>query len=296
MHAIAPNSLALEASAAPPGDSGGEQPPADASSRAIVFFDALAFDPTDLVVNDACPALAEHLRIDPSTPCTILGDGDSRSAAATAFFAVAFARSDPAALMSLRLRGLDLTTMAAHLQRVRPWTTAADAEPVWLANKRAVLVSDLYAYVRTVCRGVLVDLGAAERAGIVFRGGSPPYEWVMVASTAFSVAPEEAEIDKGEELRLFRRLATELRTWLRHALPPPHELVLSRSGIAPFLQSRLVLRNYQSCATPTTSHVRYAVAVFGKELGLEWFASRERNGFSGPRPQKPVSSNASMMT
>ena len=69
---------------------------------------------------------------------------------------VAFARSDPAALMSLRLRGLDLTTMAAHLQRVRPWTTAADAEPVWLANKRAVLVSDLYAYVRTVCRGVLV--------------------------------------------------------------------------------------------------------------------------------------------
>ena len=90
MHAIAPNSLALEASAAPPGDSGGEQPPADASSRAIVFFDALAFDPTDLVVNDACPALAEHLRIDPSTPCTILGDGDSRSAAATrlAFFAV----------------------------------------------------------------------------------------------------------------------------------------------------------------------------------------------------------------
>ena len=77
---------------------------------------------------------------------------------------------------------------------------------------------------------------------------------------------------------------------------PAHELVLSRSGIAPFLQSRLVLRNYQSCATPTTSHVRYAVAVFGKELGLEWFASRERNGFSGPRPQKPVSSNASMMT
>ncbi|KAH8057838.1 hypothetical protein JL722_6378 [Aureococcus anophagefferens] len=298
------------------GDSGGEQPPADASSRAIVFFDALAFDPTDLVVNDACPALAEHLRIDPSTPCTILGDGDSRSAAATrlAFFAVeldgragsvfhvaddatpgdaaaapdifaetaqrlaarsnvargpgaravgrrpdaasrryarvtasswpalrpraasaefdvAFARSDPAALMSLRLRGLDLTTMAAHLQRVRPWTTAADAEPVWLANKRAVLVSDLYAYVRTVCRGVLVDLGAAERAGIVFRGGSPPYEWVMVASTAFSVAPEEAEIDKGEELRLFRRLATELRTWLRHALPPPHELVLSRGEL-----------------------------------------------------------------
>ncbi|KAH8074665.1 alpha-methylacyl-CoA racemase [Aureococcus anophagefferens] len=102
----------------------------------------------------------------------------------------------------------------------------------------------------------------------------------MVASTAFSVAPEEAEIDKGEELRLFRRLATELRTWLRHALPPPHELVLSRSGIAPFLQSRLVLRNYQSCATPTTSHVRYAVAVFGKALGLEWFASRERNGAS----------------
>jgi hypothetical protein len=219
-----------------------------------------------------------------------------RPRAASAEFDVCFARSDPAALMSLRLRGLDLTTMAAHLQRVRPWTTAADAEPVWLANKRAVLVSDLYAYVRTVCRGVLVDLGAAERAGIVFRGGSPPYEWVMVASTAFSVAPEEAEIDKGEELRLFRRLATELRTWLRHALPPPHELVLSRSGIAPFLQSRLVLRNYQSCATPTTSHVRYAVAVFGKELGLEWFASRERNGFASPRPQKPVSSNASMMT
>ncbi|KAH8044957.1 alpha-methylacyl-CoA racemase [Aureococcus anophagefferens] len=300
---------ATDASAAPPGDSGGEQPPADASSRAIVFFDALAFDPTDLVVNDACPALAEHLRIDPSTPCTILGDGDSRSAAATrlAFFAVELdgrgLRLPRRRRRHARRRGGGPDIFAETAQRLaarsnvargpapavgrRPtprvaargvWTTAADAEPAWLANKRAVLVSDLYAYVRTVCRGVLVDLGAAERAGIVFAAGRRPVGHGRV--TAFSVAPEEAEIDKGEELRLFRRLATELRTWLRHALPPPHELVLSRSGIAPFLQSRLVLRNYQSCATPTTSHVRYAVAVFGKALGLEWFASRERNGAS----------------
>ncbi|KAH8064011.1 alpha-methylacyl-CoA racemase [Aureococcus anophagefferens] len=260
----------------------------DASSRAIVFFDALAFDPTDLVVNDACPALAEHLRIDPSTPCTILGDGDSRSAAArfgvrrarrarwlrlprrrrrharrrgggpdifaetaqrlaarsnvararrsvgrrpTPESQVAFARSDPAALMSLRLRGWT-SRRWPHLQRVRRGRRR-DAEPAWLANKRAVLVSDLYAYVRTVCRGVLVDLGAAERAGIVFRGGSPPHEWVMVASTAFSVAPEEAEIDKGEELRLFRRLATELH------LAPPRAAAAARARARGELQRDL---------------------------------------------------------
>ena len=161
--------------------------------------------------------------------------------------------------------------MAAHLQRVRPWTTAPDAAPVWLASKRAVLVSDLYAYVRTLARGVLVDLDAAERAGIVFRGGAPPYEWVMVASTAFdaptfdgaraSAAPPEAAV--------FRRLAAELRAWLL-AAPAPHEVVLSRSGVAPFLASRLVVRAYGSAALPTTSHVRYAVAVHGASADLEW--------------------------
>ena len=58
-------------------------------------------------------------------------------------FSLVFARSEPSAIESLRERGLDLSTMATHLQRIRPWTTASDAKPIWLASKRAVLVSDL---------------------------------------------------------------------------------------------------------------------------------------------------------
>ena len=243
----------------------------------IVHVDAAPDDDDDDLVGATALRLAERPNISyarvsateyPALAASVVRDE----------YSLVFAKSEPAAVESLKQRGLDLSTMATHLQRVRPWTTSADVEPVWLANKRAVLVSDLYAYIRTVCRGVLVDLSAAEAQGIVFRGGSPPYEWVMVAATAFGRGgPTDAEAISGEEMRLFKELAKALRMFLIHALPYPHEMVLSRSGVSPFLQSRLVLRNYVNGATPTTSHVRYCVATFGKNVGLEWFACRDRN-------------------
>ncbi|KAJ8612238.1 hypothetical protein CTAYLR_002949 [Chrysophaeum taylorii] len=206
----------------------------------------------------------------------------------------------------------DLSTVLHQLQCLRPWCTPTDLEPIWLASKPAVLVSDLCAHAERF--GYSFDLAAAEAAGTIFRGGTPPYEeWVMLASTAFEaprvvarnfaavpqlVPPRRAfgsrsasspllsaqaspllmpaaVVGESLESRQFRQLAADLRDWLV-AKPPPREIVLSRSGLVPFLTSEPITRTY-ACNPPTAAHVRHAVEAFGAANHLKCSSSPSRN-------------------
>ena len=112
-----------------------------------------------------------------------------------------------------------------------------------------------------LARGARVDLDGAERAGTIFRGGTAPREWVLVAATAFDPeyrAGPRSPPDRGPSRfarfpapggdaaaarggaapasqcppfppAALRHLADELRRWLLRR-PWPHECVLSRAG------------------------------------------------------------------
>lgn len=212
-----------------------------------------------------------------------------------------------------------LTRALVQLQCVRPWCTPADVEPPWLASKPAVLVSDLAAHAERY--GINYDLAQAEATGIIFCGGSAPFDWVMLASTAFdsssqpppppmpppfavpplslqqqpafypapplptaptvspatSLLPALATTVGGEtlEARQFRQLASDLRDWLVNK-PLPREIVLSRSGLHPFLTSEPITRAY-ACNPPTAAHVRHAVELYGAAQQLKCSSSPARN-------------------
>lgn len=203
----------------------------------------------------------------------------------------------------------DLVTVLNNLQSSRPFTTPAEYSPIWLASKPAVRLSDLCAHSEHF--GCSFDLAAAEATGIIFRGGKPPCdEWIMLASSAFerkppnyaipllppaslrehsssvtgmtsSVAASPAcftappHIAENLETRQFRQLAADLRDWLI-ASPPPREIVLSRSGLVPFLTSEAITHAY-ACNPPTAAHVRHAVEVFGAANQLKCSSSPARN-------------------
>ena len=145
-----------------------------------------------------------------------------------------------------------------------------------------MLVSSLYNYVRNLARGARVDLDGLERSGAVFRGGAAPLQWVVGSAQAFEApAPPPSRappLPTGGFPHFppgaLRRLSEDLRAWLLRR-PWPHEAVLSRSGVAPFLGTLAGTRAYP-CA-PSTSHVRAAVASHGVDAHLAWESHRERN-------------------
>ena len=138
-----------------------------------------------------------------------------------------------------------------------------------------MLVSSLYNYVRNLARGARVDLDGLERSGAVFRGGAAPLQWVVGSAQAFEApAPPPSRappLPTGGFPHFppgaLRRLSEDLRAWLLRR-PWPHEAVLSRSGVAPFLGTLAGTRAYP-CA-PSTSHVRAAVASHGVDAHLAW--------------------------
>ena len=95
-----------------------------------------------------------------------------------------------------------------------------------------------------------------------------PTPWARSSKANFLLATARSR------LGALRRLAEDLRAWLLRR-PWPHEAVLSRSGVAPFLGTLAGTRAYP-CA-PSTSHVRAAVASHGVDAHLAWESHKERN-------------------
>lgn len=192
--------------------------------------------------------------------------------------AAVFERPPPIAVPSI-----DIATVLHQVHCLHPYSTPSDYRPGWLANKPAVLLADLRTHAERC--GYTLDLAAAEAAGVVFRGSFlPPLgEWIALAcestqhSTQRSFGGDVPTLipQESTETRQFRQLAADLRDWLV-AKPPPREVVLSRSGLVPFLTSDAVSRAY-ACNPPTAAHVRHAVEVFGATHSLRCSSSPARN-------------------
>lgn len=173
-----------------------------------------------------------------------------------------------------------LIPILRHLLRARPWMTPPDTVPAWLASKPAVLVSDFCARVRGSENSF--NLQQAEASGAIFRGRTGDEDWIVLASpypnNNVLVHQQPSTNSRGVESvesRQFRQLARDLRDWLV-ASPPPKEIVLSRSGLVPFLTSEHVVTAY-ACNPPTAAHVRHAVEAYGSCNQLRCSSSPSRN-------------------
>ncbi|KAJ1457819.1 hypothetical protein M885DRAFT_514296 [Pelagophyceae sp. CCMP2097] len=106
-----------------------------------------------------------------------------------------FFHGDEREIAQLRAQGVDLTTLVVNARRdaPRPYVRYRDRDADVPPPETAVAVGRVLGMLSRAAPRVFVDLNAAERAGLLVRGGCPPREWLALVHEPPGAPPPRPE-------------------------------------------------------------------------------------------------------